>query len=331
MTTSPLISVVMAVYNGAATLPATLDSILTQEGVDLEFIVVNDGSTDSSGQILLEYAAKDQRLHIVEQANKGITCSLIRGCSEARGEYIARQDVGDISLPGRMVQQRAVLAAHPHCSFVACHTEFCGPQWELMWMSKGSPDAQQPVSILPDSPQTGLTGDIPHHGSVMFRRTGYRQAGGYRCQFYYGQDWDLWYRLAEQGTYGVVSETLYRARIFPQGISMVAKKAQDVSAACSLGAFIARQTNLDEQPWLDRAQQAGGGRYQLQPGGKLCQSLEPGLYFIGEALRRRKNRGCRNYFYQAIRNDPFKVRSYVRLLQSIGCKKNNFVNEVKHI
>src|SRR5262245_30164988 len=100
MNTRPEVSVMMSVYNGASHLAATLDRILSQEGVALEFIVVNDGSTDKSSQILNDYAQRDSRLRVIHQENTGLTRALIRGCDAARGEFIARNDAGDISLPG---------------------------------------------------------------------------------------------------------------------------------------------------------------------------------------------------------------------------------------
>ena len=103
MSGDPLISVVMSVFNDARHIAATLDSVLSQEDADLEFIVIDDGSTDETGQILDGYAVRDPRLRVVHQENSGLTCSLIRGCALARGKYIARQDGGgDVSLPGRL-------------------------------------------------------------------------------------------------------------------------------------------------------------------------------------------------------------------------------------
>ena len=99
----------MGVYNGASTLPATMDSILCQDGVELEFIVVNDGSTDETGEILDGYARRDRRVRVIHQENTGLTRALIRGCAAATGEFVARQDTGDISLPGRLKSQVAVL------------------------------------------------------------------------------------------------------------------------------------------------------------------------------------------------------------------------------
>ena len=99
MSTNPEVSVVMSVYNGASNLAATMDSILSQEGVELEFIVVNDGSTDETGEILDDYARRDDRVRVIHQENTGLTRALIRGCAAATGEFIARQDAGDVSLP----------------------------------------------------------------------------------------------------------------------------------------------------------------------------------------------------------------------------------------
>ena len=77
MTAQPDISVVMSVYNNADALPAALESILSQEGVELEFIVVNDGSTDSSATVLDEAAQKDARLKVVHKKNEGLTRALM--------------------------------------------------------------------------------------------------------------------------------------------------------------------------------------------------------------------------------------------------------------
>src|SRR3569623_742811 len=106
----PQVSVVMGVYNGAAALPATMRSVLDQEGCALEIIVVDDGSSDDTPRLLDEWAARDARLRVIHQANTGLTGALIRGCGEVRGEFIARQDCGDRSLPGRLRSQAALLA-----------------------------------------------------------------------------------------------------------------------------------------------------------------------------------------------------------------------------
>ena len=100
---TPAISVVMGVFNEAAVLAPTLDSILAQTERDFELIVVNDGSTDPRvGEILAEYARRDARLRVLTQANAGLTRALIDGCARASAPWIARQDADDVSLPGRL-------------------------------------------------------------------------------------------------------------------------------------------------------------------------------------------------------------------------------------
>jgi hypothetical protein len=113
----------------------------------------------------------------------------------------------------------------------------------------------------------------------------------------------------------VVPHALYRARIFPTSISMTRKPFQDESACCSLGAFVARRQNDDENAWLQRAQACRLANQALA-NGMATASREPGYYFIGEALRRRGDRRARRYLTQAIRQAPASPRAYVRWLQS---------------
>ncbi len=311
------ITVVMGIYNDAATLVQTLDSVLEQGLPDFEFIVVNDGSTDSRVQeILTDYQKTDRRLKPVSKPNEGLTRALIDGCNLAQGHYIARIDAGDMMLPGRLHAQAKVLNDHPDCTFVSCWTEFCGPQWEPMWLAKGRPEMNEPGSILPDEPETGLSGDVPHHGSVMFRRSAYEKAGGYREAFYCGQDWDLWYRLAELGTYQVVQQPLYRARFFPDSISMMGKCFQDEAAHCSSGAFIARRRGQSENEWLQRAKACHPSTARRAEHAFRQSNHEPGFYFIGEALRRRGDPRSRRYLAEAMRQSPASARAYIRWLQS---------------
>ena len=103
---APKITVLMSVYNGERYLRESVDSILNQTYTDFEFIIIDDGSTDSTQSIIEEYSAKDKRI-ITMQNNQRIhlTKSLNLGLKKARGVYIARQDADDISLPERLQTQ----------------------------------------------------------------------------------------------------------------------------------------------------------------------------------------------------------------------------------
>src|SRR5271169_6467777 len=180
MNTYPEVSVVMSVYNGASHLTATMDSILSQEGVEFEFIVVNDGSSDKTGEILNHYAQRDSRVRIIHQDNTGLTRALIRGSDAARGEFIARQDAGDISLPGRLKNQVAALRDWEDCAFVSCWTDVVGPKGECLYASRWTSLASSPINILSPQAKSGVADGPTHHSSVMFRARQYILCGGYR-------------------------------------------------------------------------------------------------------------------------------------------------------
>ncbi len=308
-----MISIVMSTYNDSGYLSETIDTVLAQSFIDFEFIIINDGSPDPETQLIIgDYAAKDSRIKVISKANEGLTRALIDGCNDANGEYIARVDVGDMMLPNRLQLQKEVLDAYWDVGFVSCWTEFCAPEWELMWTNKGKTEVSVPVNMIPKNLYQGLSGDIAHHGSVMFRKSIYEKVDGYRWQFYLGQDWDLWYRMAEKSKFYLIPQVLYRVRILPDGISMTMKKRQDQIAECSKGAFVARMRGEDDTPFLTRASEIRPLKYKS----KKKNDLEPGYYFIAENLRHRDKQGSRKYFFKAINENLFSIRAWIRLCQT---------------
>src|SRR6185503_857374 len=185
--------------------------------------------------------------------NRGLTRSLIAGCAAARGAYIARHDAGDLSLPTRFAREAALLDATNDLTLVACWTEFVGPELEHLYVAKGTGLAHAPLQILDAAAERNMLDGPAHHGCVMFRRDAYERAGGYRSQFYYGQDWDLWYRLAALGRFQMAAEVLYRARVVPESISVEARHAQNELAELSLAALRARLATQSEEALLVRA------------------------------------------------------------------------------
>jgi len=305
------ISVVMGVYNGASTLAATLDSILGQTERDFECIVVDDGSTDATPAILADYASRDPRIHVIRQENAGLTRALIAGCAAARGVYIARHDAGDLSDPRRFALQKRALDADPTVVFVSSATQYAGPELEPLVVIRGTGKALKPALVIDLSDPGILTDGPTHHGSVMFRRDAYERAGGYRAAFYYGQDFDLWYRLAEIGKFHGIGEVLYTARISPDSISGSARSRQEELGRLSRAALDARQRGEPETGILVRA--ASVRRVSR----KAVSSRGNGLYFIGEALRRNGDRRARRYLRQSICAWPLSARAWVRYFQSL--------------
>jgi len=103
----------MSVFNGERYLREAIDSILQQTFVDFEFIIIDDGSTDSSASIMSSYA--DRRIRVIRQKNRGLSAALNVGLKAAEGRYIARMDADDVSLPHRFGRQYLFLETHPQC------------------------------------------------------------------------------------------------------------------------------------------------------------------------------------------------------------------------
>jgi glycosyltransferase involved in cell wall biosynthesis len=304
---TPEISVVMSVYNGASHLRETIESILAQDKVDFEFIIVNDGSTDMSGAILREYAERDKRIMVVEQENQGLTKSLIRGCAEARGTYIARQDAGDISLPGRLKKQLDCFKTERDTAMASCGTRFVGREGIFFYTVQQSPeDASRDLLTLDLKTIKGPS----HHGSTMFPRELYLMVGGYRPEFYFAQDLDLWLRFAEHGKHFVIPDVLYQASISAESISGLHREDQIQLAKIMLEAAGLRRKGMTDMPALEKAA-------AIKPSaGRSSSRLDRAraLYFIGMCLKKRNDVEAKKYFREAVTIFPLHVKSLIRLL-----------------
>lgn len=312
MSDQPAVSVVMSVYNGAPRLRDTMDSILAQEDVDFEVIAIDDGSNDESGSILDDYARRDHRVRVIHQENRGLTRALIAGCAAARAPLIARHDAGDFSHPRRLIKQKRAMDAAPDLAFVSSWTDFVGPEGEFLYTVRGEGVAREPARIIDHAHSKGVIDGPTSHASTMFRRDAYEKAGGYRDAFYYGQDWDLWYRLAELGSFQIIPETLYFLRITIESISVAARSRQEVIAAYSRAALEARRRGESEAPFLQKA------RGVSRSGPQTRCNRAAGSYFIGEALRRNRDARARRYLLRAALGCPILLRAWIRLAQSLS-------------
>src|SRR5262245_47416384 len=118
-TSTPAVSVLMPVYNAGRFLAPALDSILAQTFADFELIAIDDGSSDGSGKVLAEFAARDRRVCVLTQENCGIVATLNRALELARAPLVARMDADDLSRPDRFAQQVAYLREHPDVAVVS--------------------------------------------------------------------------------------------------------------------------------------------------------------------------------------------------------------------
>jgi len=309
MKNRPDISIVMSVYNNAETLPASLDSILSQEGVELEFIVIDDGSTDASGKILDETAGRDPRLRVVHKENEGLTRALIDGCAMASAPWIARQDADDVSLPGRLAAQLSLSRLHPDAVLISSWGRTVGPEREFLCEVRRPIDPDEAFDQIRDQ-KIGP----PSHGSVMFSKRAYEACGGYRPEFYYAQDSDLWLRIISEGTVVYAQGVFYEYRLSPSAISGVSRDLQSRFGELGQRCHQARKAGESEEPFLQEAE-----RVRLQAlTAKKCRIKKKGqwvsFYHIGSLLAERNPHKACMYFRKAIRSNPLALRAYGKLL-----------------
>lgn len=213
------VSVLMSVFNGERYLYASVASILEQTFRDFEFIIINDGSTDSTTKILADYV--DPRIIVINNdANIGLTKSLNKGLKIAQGEYIARMDADDISCSERLEKQIRFLESNAEIGLL-------GTSWTAI--DEGG------LELSYSKAYSGYNSvHFMCHGSVMIRKTCLNKVGGYREVFKYAQDYDLWLRLREVCEVANLGELLYKLRISEQSITSMRKTAQDLFASLAL-------------------------------------------------------------------------------------------------
>ena len=219
---NPKVSILMSVYNGSSYLQESIESILSQTFTDFEFIIIEDYSTDNSAEIITEYAEKDKRIVIIKnQENIGLTKSLNKGLKIARGEYIARQDADDISLPSRLQKETLLLEKHSEIGLVSCDLELID--------SQGNSIGKYQRSCDPDLVNFYLLfyNRLAGHSQVMFRRQLAIELGGYDENRRYSQDYELWSRMMSVCKIGILPEYLLQQRRHSESISFRKKLQQE--------------------------------------------------------------------------------------------------------
>lgn len=208
---APAVSVVMSVYNGERYLRESIESVLDQTYRNFEFIIINDGSTDSTREIALSY--DDRRVCLIDnKKNMGLTKSLNRGLQIARGEYIARMDADDISMPDRFEKQ---------IDFLDCHRDYAVVGTFLKVINENSKTVftiEKPVHHAEIREFLNKDNCIGH-GSAMIRRVCLQNVGFYDESIEKSQDYELWLRISGNYMLANIPEYLYMWRSHKENIS----------------------------------------------------------------------------------------------------------------
>lgn len=203
----------MTVYNGLPYLESSLLSIQKQTFEDHEFVIVDDGSSDGSVELLEQYARADSRIRLIlNSKNKGQTPCLNQGLGEAKGEWIARQDADDLSDPRRLEAQMKFLAVRPHLGLLGTNG----------WLIDAEGNSQGLINA--PSGEAGVRWSSVFynpflHTSVCFRRELGLDLGGYDAKFRIAQDYDFWMRIMRTHPADNLPERLVTYRVHQKSLS----------------------------------------------------------------------------------------------------------------
>ncbi len=213
--THPAVSVAMSVYNGERFVESAIASVLAQTFGDFEFLILDDGSTDSSAAIITAAAARDPRVRPILRENRGLIASLNQLIAEARAPLIARMDADDLCRPERFARQVAFLEANPDHGVVGTFTLDVDDE-DRPFPVDG---AEHPVTHDEFIKAIDERGPLLAHPSVMFRRDVVQAVGGYHAAFRHCEDFDLWLRLADCTRLANVPERLLVYRHYAGQVS----------------------------------------------------------------------------------------------------------------
>lgn len=211
-TIAPAVSVIMPTRDCAPYVAEAVESILGQTFRDFEFIIIDDGSTDATVEIVSRYANVDERIRLVKRPARGLVAALNEGLKLARTPLIARMDGDDVARADRLNKQyRRMLSAQD--------LVLLGGQANLV-DARGRFKRILRVPVGSDAVAEALTRTCPFiHPSVMFRREVALAVGGYRELFRYAEDYDLWLRLSRVGRLDNLDEPVLRFRQHGDSVS----------------------------------------------------------------------------------------------------------------
>ena len=312
MLDNPKISAIMSVYNGEKYLREAIESILNQTFTDFEFIIVNDGSTDNSLEIIKSY--DDERIKIINnEQNIGLTKSLNKALKQARGEYIARQDADDVSLPNRFEEQMKYFDKHPEVALLGTSVSYIDENGKITGK----------YSVLANPRIHNFLKDNQFkHGSTMFRKEIVNKLGGYNELFKYSQDYELWLRITEHFEVAGIAQILYKSRSHNKKIGFTNR---DESTLYRLIAMRLAKNELDDEILKVIKDE---GVKSLYPHLSKNEKVMLHNAIAGVYIYNNKQKQARAEYKKIFTLNPFDVKSIAGIIMSyIG--KNAYIRSSK--
>ncbi len=209
------VTVLMPVYNAEKYLAEAIESVLNQTFFDFEFLIINDGSTDRSVEIIKSYT--DDRIKLITRKNGGVSAALNTGLELASGRYIARFDADDICYPQRIEEQYKFMIEHPDYILTGSDADYITKDGDYIFRfnNKGYTDAQIRESIKYSCPFI--------HSTVMYKKEIVRNLGGYEVKAHTFEDYFLWVKLIKVGKVYNFNKSFIKVRFNPESVTVDSK------------------------------------------------------------------------------------------------------------
>jgi glycosyltransferase involved in cell wall biosynthesis len=295
------ITILMPVHNTATYIGEAISSVLAQDFEAFELLIIDDGSTDGTVDIIRKF--DDTRIRIVSQEHSGISAALNRGLQEANTNYIARFDADDICLPGRLRKQYDFLENNPDYIICGGEAEYISANGEYLFHFK-----------CPAYSHEQLLGIIKQtcpfiHSAVMYRKEAVLKAGGYSVNAHNFEDHILWLQLAGRGKFCNLQQKLIKVRFNPASITIDEK-------------WCSKEFNILKRKILEQgyASAEDGEKLKLLVKTQQTRYIKEGAYYAlcGKKflVNNHQPSRARSQFSRAIKLHPAKWENYALYLLS---------------
>jgi glycosyltransferase involved in cell wall biosynthesis len=244
---NPKITVLTCAYNEENFISEAMESILRQSYNDFEYLIVDDGSTDGTRDIIKQYANRDNRLRLVEKSHTGLTDSLNCGLQSARGTWIARLDADDVALRDRLNLQIRHVSKYNNLVLIG------GGCIEIDLNGTHLKEHLYPHHHKEIMARLEKRKAIFPHSSAFFSREYAINLGGYNPRFIRSQDLDFWLRIGESGTIGCIAGQVVYLRRHPQSLSSTLETLQPVLGMSAVICHLRRKSGVSDPSQLEES------------------------------------------------------------------------------
>lgn len=206
------ITVLMPVFNAEKFIKEAIDSVLTQTFTDFELLIINDGSTDSTVQIINSFS--DSRIKLIHQKNGGVSAALNTGLLAATGKYIARFDADDVCYPERLKLQYDFIIAHPDYILVGSDANYITEEGEFIFTFHNPGYTHDEIIQTIEKHCSFI------HSTVLYNKNAVLEIGGYEIKAHTFEDYFLWKRLIKKGKVSNLKLPLIKVRFNPASVTI---------------------------------------------------------------------------------------------------------------